>query len=192
MHQAPEEQLVHRVHAGDRGALAELFELYQQRLFNVALWMLGRPDDAAEVAQDAMLKIIEHIGDYRGDSAIGIWMIRMVMHLSVARLHQPRPRLTAASHDSMEDQGSALRQQAAHPGPGSQLTAPQDEADARLHESLRQLDEEFRAVLVLRDIDELDHWQIAQVLTLPLATVKSRLFRARLALQQITHESESL
>jgi RNA polymerase sigma-70 factor (ECF subfamily) len=196
MPQAPEEQLVARLRGGDRAALAELLEGYQHRLYNVALRMLSHRDDAAEVAQDAMLKIVEHVGDYHGDSAIGTWMIRIVMNLSISRLRQRRLRLTTSldapggGGDGI-DQGTPLREQLAHERePGPELSVQQREMSARLHAALGLLDEEFRTVLVLRDIEELDYQQIAQALALPLGTVKSRLFRARLALRQIMIEPD--
>jgi RNA polymerase sigma-70 factor (ECF subfamily) len=207
MHQTTEEQLVTRVRAGDRGALGGLLERYQDRLFNVALRMLGHREDAAEVAQDAMLKIVEHIGEYHGDSAIGTWMTRIVMNLSISRLRQRRVRLTVSldapasggasgagggggAGPRGEDQGRALREQLVQQEPGPELSVQQKEMSSRLHEAMRLLDEELRAVLVLRDIEEMDYQQIAVAMTLPLGTVKSRLFRARLALRQIMLDTD--
>jgi RNA polymerase sigma-70 factor (ECF subfamily) len=196
MPEVTEAQLVARLRGGDRTALAELLEGYQHRLFNVALRMLGNHDDAAEVAQDAMLKIIEHIGDYHGDSAIGTWMTRIVMNVSISRLRQRKLRLTVSldapgREAAGADQGTPLREQLAHQRePGPELSVQQREMGARLYAALRALDEEFRAVLVLRDIEELDYQQIGQALALPLGTVKSRLFRARLALRQIMLEAD--
>jgi RNA polymerase sigma-70 factor (ECF subfamily) len=195
-----EDQLVARLRRGDRAALAELLERSQHRLFNVALRMLGQRDDAAEITQDAMLKIVAHIGAFRGDSAVATWMIRIVMNLSIAHLRKRRLRLTAsldapgaAGRDGRDhsDQGSPLRAQLAGTRePGPEASVQQREMVARLHAAVRDLPEEFRAVLVLRDIEEMDYQQIALTLALPAGTVKSRLFRARLALRQKMLESE--
>jgi RNA polymerase sigma-70 factor (ECF subfamily) len=197
MPESTEEQLVARLRQGDRAALAELLARYQHRLFNVALRMLGNRDDAAEITQDAMLKIIEHVGDFRGDSAIGTWMIRIVMNLSIAQLRKRRLRLTAsldapgAGGDGSADQGSVLRDELAHARePGPEASVQLREMSARLHAAMRGLAEEFRAVLVLRDIEEMDYQQIALTLALPLGTIKSRLFRARLALRQVMLETD--
>jgi RNA polymerase sigma-70 factor, ECF subfamily len=187
----PQEQLIlQKVTAGDRGALGQLLELYQHRVYNVCLRMVGNRDDAAEVAQDAMLKVVEHIGDYNGQCAISTWMIRIAMNLSISHLRRRRLRLTtsldaggAGSDDA--DQSTPLREQIGDPRePGPESGVQHNEMIAHLHKALRQLDEEFRSVLVLRDVEEMDYQQIAEILALPVGTVKSRLFRARLALRQ--------
>jgi RNA polymerase sigma-70 factor, ECF subfamily len=189
---ANEPQLLSRIMRGDRGALGELLVHYQHRLYNVCLRMVGNRDDAAEVAQDTLLKVVEHIRDYNGQCAISTWMIRIAMNLSISHLRKRRLRRTASLEGTTgpaggngEDQGTALREQIANPRePGPHQSVQQREMIGHLHQSLTRLDDDFRAVLVLRDIDELDYQEIADVLGVPVGTVKSRLFRARLALRE--------
>lgn len=182
-----EAQLLERARLGDQVALGQLLERHQQRLYNVALRMVGNRDDAAEVAQDALLRVVEHIDDYNGESALTTWMVRITMNLAISHLRKRKVR-QAASLDvggEDDDQTTALRRQLAderEPGPVSNVET--SEMLGHLHRALAGLDEEFRAVLVLRDIDQMDYQQIAVVLSVPVGTVKSRLFRARLALRQ--------
>jgi RNA polymerase sigma-70 factor (ECF subfamily) len=182
-----EPQLVARVMRGDRAALGDLLSAYQHRLFNVSLRMVGNRDDAAEVTQEAMLKIVEHIRDYNGKAAISTWMIRIVMNLSISLLRKRKLRQTASLEGAMPDNGdqsAALRDRIADERePGPEQSVQRREMIAHLHKALARLEEDFRAVLVLRDIDELDYSRIADVLGVPVGTVKSRLFRARLALR---------
>ncbi len=186
-----EEQLEQRLLRGDFAALGDLLSLYQKRLFNTALRMLGNRDDAAEVTQDAMLKVVEHIHEFKGQAKISTWMTRIVMNLSVSQLRKRRLRLTTSldapitsgnngRHDA-PPLGAALHERG-EPDPASRVQ--QRELHALLQTALGRLDEEFRSVLVLRDIDELDYQAIAHVLDVPVGTVKSRLFRARLALRK--------
>ena len=183
-----EQQLVAAAMAGDQAALGQLLERYQTRLFNVCLRMLGNRDDAAEICQDAMLKVIEHVGDYRGQSAISTWMIRIAMNLSLSKLRKRAVRQAASlevARAGHEDQSSALRNQLTdHREPAAEQRVEQREAVAQLYVAMDRIEADFRAVLVLRDIDQMDYQQIADVLAIPIGTVKSRLFRARLALRQ--------
>lgn len=187
---AGEAALVDAAVDGDSAALGELLSRYQGRLFQVCLRMVYNRDDAAEVCQEAMLKIVQHICDFKRDSALSTWMIRIAMNLSISHLRRRKLRLTT----SLDDEGHATRDaagasslgrrlaDATEPDPGQSVQTR--EMIARLHEALGRLDEEFRSVIVLRDIEQMDYAAIAATLSVPVGTVKSRLFRARLALRQ--------
>lgn len=187
-----EQNLVERIQGGDRAALGELLDSYQHRLFSVALRMVSNRDDAAEVTQDAMLKIVQHIDKYNGTAAISTWMIRIVMNMSISHLRKRKLRLTV-SLDSTgkagnDDQSSALREQLPDDGePGPAMSVQKREMVKILHNCLARLEEDFRSVLVLRDLNEMNYEQIAGTLEIPVGTVKSRLFRARLALRKLMH-----
>jgi len=191
------QHLVDQAQNGDNCALGELLQSHQKRLFNTTLRMVGNPDDAAEVTQEAMLKVIEHIGDFNGQSSVSTWMTRIAMNLSFSYLRKRRIRQTVSLDTGGSagpsgsrpgfggDQLTPLREQIANrrePGPESRVQ--KDEMVAQLQFALDGLQDDLRAVLVLRDIDEMDYQQIAGVLAIPVGTVKSRLFRARLALRQ--------
>ncbi|MEX0774219.1 MAG: sigma-70 family RNA polymerase sigma factor [Phycisphaeraceae bacterium] len=204
-----EQQLIERARRGEQAALGDLLERYRCRLYNVCLRMVGNRDDAAEVTQDAMLKVIEHFHDYNGQAAVSTWMIRICMNLSISHLRKRKLRLTTSldgdgrpgrgsggsggSGGGGDDQMSPLLNVLADGGSlggprDGELAPPQSveqrEMVAHLHEAMGRLDEEFRAVLVLRDLQEMDYQDIAAALSIPMGTVKSRLFRARLALRQ--------
>jgi len=183
-----EKKLVQAIQQGDKIALAQLLEHYQQRLYNIILRMVYNRDDALELAQDTMVKIVEHISDFNGQSKISTWMIRIAMNLSISHLRKRKLR-NAMSLDQpfsgQNDQSASLKQQIVdqmEPGPSQNVQ--NNEMLALLQQAIHQLEQDFKAVLVLRDIDQMDYTQIANVLNIPVGTVKSRLFRARLALRQ--------
>lgn len=186
-----EQQLVAAVIKGDQHALGRLLELMQPRLFNVCLRMVGNRDDAAEVTQEAMLKIIEHVQDFRLQANISTWMIRIAMNLSISHLRKRKVRQATsleysqtASSAGMDDQSATLRQQVEDRRELEPCeSVQQKEMLVHLQKALASLEEDFRSVLVLRDIEEMDYQQIATVLDVPVGTIKSRLFRARLALR---------
>lgn len=180
-----EAQLVEAVARGDQTALGDLLDAYQQRIYNVCLRMLCNRDDAAEVSQDTMLRIIQHIGEFKGQSRLSTWIIRIAMNLSVSRLRKRKVRQTVSLDAVDDNQSTALRDQLADEAePGPESSVQTKEMVAHLHAALGQVDEQFRSVLVLRDIEQMDYRQIAEVLSVPTGTVKSRLFRARLALRR--------
>ncbi len=187
----PEQALLAKARRGDQQALGELLVAYQDRLYNVCLRMVSHPDDAAEVCQDVLMKVIQGLARFRGDSGLGTWMTRIAMNQSISHLRRRRVRRTVSldqpfgSDNGPDDQASALRHQiqdSREPGPDQ--CVQDSEMLARLHQAMANLDDDFRAVLVLRDIEQQDYAQIGKTLEVPVGTVKSRLFRARLALRK--------
>lgn len=184
-----EKALIQRVATGDRAAMGQLLQTHEKRLYNVCLRMVNNRDDAAELTQDAMVKIVQHLENFRGEAQLTTWMTRIAMNLSISFLRKRRLRTTtsidAASGASEDDGRGALASRLADPRePGPAQSVQTSEMLDRLHEAIGELDEDQRAVLVLRDIDQMDYQQIAQTLELPVGTVKSRLFRARLAFRE--------
>lgn len=182
--------LIEQIQQGDRSALGTLLQRHQQRLYNVALRMVSNRDDAAEVTQDAMLKVCEHIDGFRSDAQITTWMTRIVMNQSISLLRKRKVRKhisleSSGPSSNGDDQATSLRQYLADSGePGPEDRVETGEMIEYLKQAIARLDDDFRAVLVLRDIEQMDYQQIAGVLELKVGTVKSRLFRARLALRQ--------
>ena len=181
------------VQRGDRAALGELLQSYQHRLFSVCLRMVGHREDAADLTQEGLLRIIQHIGEYDGRSALSTWMIRIVMNLSISHLRKRRLRLAASleagdDYTDGDDQGASLRHQLRDTRELPPDTSVEmAEMIHQLHQALDRLEPDFKSVLVLRDLQEMDYAQIGEVLALPVGTVKSRIFRARLAMRNILH-----
>jgi len=182
-----DKKLVQAAQRGDQAAMGALLEKYQDRLYRVVLRMVSHRDDAAEVTQDAMLKVVKNITKFKGDSNISTWMIRIAMNQSISHLRRRKLRKTTSLDQTPggDPNNRAMRhdlQDSAEPPP--EMRVEQSEMVELLHQALEMLGEDFRSVIVLRDIDQMDYQQIAEVLDIPTGTVKSRLFRARLALRQ--------
>lgn len=188
-------QLLEDARTGDPAALGQLLTEHQDRLYRVCLRMVGNRDDAAEVCQEAMLKIVQNIGSYRGDAKLTTWMTRIAMNESLTHLRRGKLRRTVSLDDDHTsgghssggggDQAAGLRARLAderEPDPAQRVQT--NEQLRLLERALAMLEPQFRCVLVLRDIDGMDYQQIGKAMDLNLGTVKSRLFRARLALRQ--------
>jgi RNA polymerase sigma-70 factor (ECF subfamily) len=190
MSNSAEQQLIAEVRHGDQAALGRLLHSYQKRLYNVCLRMLGSPEEAEDATQEALLHVIEHIGEFKGRSALSTWMIRIAMNQSITQVRRRKVRRTISldgrgNGQVHGDQASALREHledAREPKPLERVE--HGEMLGQLADALAGLEEDFRAVLVLRDIEQMEYQQIADVLELPVGTVKSRIFRGRLALRQ--------
>lgn len=179
----PPATLIEAARAGDQSALERLLGPETERLYAICLRMLGRPDQAADASQDALVRVIRGIEGFDGRARFTTWTTRIAMNVCLTRLRdrQRRARL---------DPAAAYARESARP---TEPTAPgrvQGAEDARLVAgALAELSEEHRAVLVLRDIRGMDHDQIAETLGLPLGTVKSRVFRARAALRDLVEQA---
>lgn len=182
--------------AGNRDALGELLMRHQDRLYNIALRMTSSPEDAADVVQEAVVRIIENADSFRGDARVTTWMTRIVMNQAISLLRKRKVRRAASlesagkagsgQNNDHDDQATSLRRQLQdhrEPAPGHRVE--NDEQLALLHRALAELDEDHRSIIVLRDIDDMDYQSIADTLELAVGTVKSRLFRGRLALRQV-------
>ncbi|MDX9912674.1 MAG: sigma-70 family RNA polymerase sigma factor [Phycisphaerales bacterium] len=193
-----ERELVERAKAGDAAAWTELLSSYQHRLFTVCLRMVGDRELAADLTQDALVKLIENIGAYDGRSRLSTWLIRITMNLCLSKLRAEKHRRHAPLETGISDQdpssrGGRERGELGHartprgidyaePGEGPGVERVSERS--RVSRALLEVSEEHRAILVLRDVRGLDYDQIAAVLGVPEGTVKSRLFRARAALRE--------
>ena len=187
----PDVALLQRAQRGDRGAYGQIVLLYQDRLYNAMLRMVGDREEARELEQEAFTRGLANIQSFRGDASPYTWLFRISVNLAISQLRKVQKQrvfsLDSASRNGNgrgEDQASALLDRVSRE---RSETPPQRlerrERDQAVLAALGRLDAEYRAVLVMRDIEGFDYQQMADVLGLPLGTLKSRLFRARLALR---------
>jgi RNA polymerase sigma-70 factor (ECF subfamily) len=156
---------------GDKEAFAELVRRHEHRVYNLALRMTGRPEDARDAAQEAFLSAYRKLGSFRGDARFGTWIHRITLNACYDFLRKRR-------------RGPFLDRLADHDLEGPPVP---DHADASIgsidvERALAALPEDHRAVLVLHDVQDLAYEEVAEILGVPVGTVKSRLHRARVAL----------
>ncbi|MEM6392177.1 MAG: sigma-70 family RNA polymerase sigma factor [Planctomycetota bacterium] len=196
--EASSDPLLDRAIDGDRHALGILLSRHQKRLYNTVLRMVSNADDAAEVTQEAMLKIVQHIGGFRRDAKLTTWMTRIAMNQAISHLRKRRTRDTVSlestgrGRTTDDDQAASLRAALAdHREPSAEHRVETRDIAERLQLAIDRLDDDFKAVLVLRDLQQLDYAEIADALDLKIGTVKSRLFRARLTVRELLRKSET-
>jgi len=182
--------LVERCRHGDSAAMERLILKYQNRIYNVILKMCANRDDAAELAQETFVKIIENIDRFESRSGFYTWAFRIAVNLTL-NYCQRQARHSHASLDADNDERdrqarATLRQYLSDDSCPDPAQAAQNNELCRLVEkALARLDEAQRTVIILRDIEGMSYTQIAKVLNVELGTVKSRLSRARGSLKEI-------
>lgn len=192
---AQELEWVRSIQRGDGSALGPLLTRYQDRLFGVCMRMVNDRELAADLTQDAMIKVIEGLGSYDGRAKLSTWIIRVTMNVCLSRLRAERVR-RHVSLDAPTERGptggglggraDAWRGEDGEPQPTERVE--RDEIRRKVSAALLRVAPEQRAILVLRDCRGLDYEQIAEVLAVPVGTVKSRLFRARSALREVLEQ----
>lgn len=187
----PDPDILERAHAGDRVAIGALIEPELGRVHATCRRMVGNPDDAAELAQDAVVRAIRGIGSYDGRSAFSTWLTRVTINTCLS-WHRARGRragrmpIAIENADAFPDRGPGPSGGSGASGEPEGMGGVQEDGPARsrIEEALERMKPEHRAVLVLRDVRELDYGAIGAALDLPLGTVKSRISRARIALRR--------
>jgi RNA polymerase sigma-70 factor (ECF subfamily) len=185
-----EAALVARLRAGDAAALEALMERHAARVYRVARGITRSDGDAEEVVQDVFLTLYQKIGAFEGRSSLGTWMYRVATNAALIKRRGKRAEVEV----SLEDHLPSFRDDGHREGERSFLLAdwsqrPDDEllqGEARrvLDEAVQALPEHYRAVLVLRDVEGVSNEEAAEVLGETVASVKSRLHRARMALRE--------
>jgi len=169
-------EFVNRLRAGDRRAFEEMVRAQQHRVYGLALRMLGNAAEAQDVAQEAFLRAHRGLADFRGDARLSTWLYQIVSRLCLNRL--------AGSERRFARHGEEMLARLPDARPGPDQTLERGELEEALHRAIAELPEERRIVVVLRDVEGLAYEEIAEVLELPVGTVRSRLHRARLDLKE--------
>ena len=171
-------QLVQAALGGDREAFGCLVERYQDRVFNMLVRMLGNRDDARDIVQDAFVQAFVKLDSFRGDAKFYTWLYRIAINLALSHRRRRRPTQSLdASKENVGEEPMAQQPTAAH-------EMIERERAEQLQKALLNLNEMSRQILVLRELEGFSYEAISEILELPVGTVRSRLFRARLQLKE--------
>lgn len=178
-----EQEWLRRAQKGDQDAFGHLVEQYQKKVFALTMRMCPTPELAEEAAQEAFLSAWQGLPFFRGDSAFSTWLYRLASNACVDLLRKESRHQGA----SLDDETVSVEVPDTAPTP--ETVAEQKELRAQIEAGLRALPPEYRAVLVLREIQQLSYDEIADVLSLDLGTVKSRISRGRKQLREFLTQS---
>jgi len=180
---ALDQELVRRAQAGDRAAFDLLVRKYQQRVANLVARYVHDAGEVMDVTQEAFIKAYRALPRFRGDSAFYTWLYRIAIntaknHLVALNRRPPGTDLEAETAEQL-DLGTRLRD----------MDTPEhlvltDEVAATVRQAMADLPEDLRTAITLRELEGLSYEEIAQAMGCPIGTVRSRIFRARDAIDK--------
>jgi len=177
-----ESELIDRCLRGEQGAWDDLIRQYSRRVYALCYRFTNRENDAQDLTQEVFLRVFRTLGSFRaGEGCFGVWLTRLTRNLLVDHYRRTKhERVT----DALEDKLAILEERTAQSARTDGLVAGR-EAGELLQAALQKLSPELREAVILRDLQEMEYREIAQVLDIPEGTVKSRLNRGRAELARI-------
>jgi RNA polymerase sigma-70 factor, ECF subfamily len=186
-------QIVRRCIDGDSGAWAEMVRTHQRRVYGLCYRFTGNATDAEDLTQEVFLKIYSNLGSF--DAARGsltVWIATMTRNLLVDNFRRTRNQRATSSLDDGWDQAEELKpaDRLVAAGPSPHEFAARRELANMVQKALAQVSIELREAVILRDLQDLDYKEIAQVLSIPEGTVKSRISRGRAELARLLERNQ--
>jgi RNA polymerase sigma-70 factor (ECF subfamily) len=179
----PDDELVRRAQGGNGDAFEELVRRYERKVYNITYRMLGNPEDASEALQDTFLRAYRFLGKFQFKSKFYTWLYRIATNVSLTRLRKRKSPVVMSIDAPVGESGDMVLDI-----PDDQFSPEklfeQREIRRKLKEAVDKLPEDYRTVVVLRDLEGLSNEDVSKVLNLSIPAVKSRLHRGRLALRE--------
>ncbi len=173
--------------SGRSAAFGILVRRYQDRLYNTVYRLLGNSEDAQDVVQESFISAYQSLDSFKGDAKFFTWLYRIAMNAAISLKRKKKATVsleTGSKHDlAIDPLDQSLDNQ-----PGDAMER-QEEED-RLQAALDKLSPEHKSVIVLKDIEDMKYEEIAEVLEVPIGTIRSRLHRARLELRDLLEPDE--
>jgi RNA polymerase sigma-70 factor (ECF subfamily) len=176
-------ELVRRVQRGERGAFDLLVLRYQHRVIKLVARLLRDPSEAEDVAQEAFVKAYRALGSFRGDSAFYTWLYRIAVNTARNTMASRQRRPLDYEGNLSESEQSAVESRMRHMDT-PEATVLSDEIHRTVNTAIEDLPEDLRTAIVLREVEGLSYEEIAEAMDCPVGTVRSRIFRAREAIDR--------
>ncbi len=187
-----ETRLIQQIKNGNIAAFEELAARYQKQIFSLAYRMCGNQEDAADMAQEALIKVYRNVEKFKGDSKFSTWLYRVVTNTCLDEMKKMKRKQVYSLDDELETKDGSLKRDLEDNAPTPEDRAEQRERSEAIQDALMRVSETHRRVLVLRDIQGFSYEEIAGMLECSEGTVKSRLSRAREALRKVLKENKEL
>lgn len=178
-------ELIDRVQRGENELFYELVRPYERRVFAAAMAILRNESDAEDVAQEAMLKALRAIRQFRADARFSTWLIQITVNEALMRRRKDRNHVIEAIDDRRDEESDYAPRDFADWREIPSEALERKEVRQRLAQALASLDRKYREVFVLRDMEQLNIQETADALGISIASVKTRLLRARLMLRDL-------
>jgi RNA polymerase sigma-70 factor (ECF subfamily) len=176
-----DETLVERCQAGDHEAFTELVERYKHRVHWVVRRMIGGPDDE-DLTQEVFLRAYQGLADFRYESKLSTWIYKIARNLCLSEL---RKRARQGEHVSMEEGEEKVHRLLPESGHGLEEQIEREDISRKVRALIERLPVHYKTVLTLYHLNHVSYEEIAEIMEVPLGTVKTYLHRARLRLRDL-------
>jgi len=173
---------------GRTAAFGELVCRYQDRLFNTVFRLVGNAEDAQDIVQDAFLNAYVSLKRFKGDAQFFTWLYRIAVNAAISLKRKHRVVLSIHPGAGSQRHSNEPLDDSEFSKPGQGLERAEEEQ--RIQEALNRLSPEHRAVLILKDMEDQKYETMAEILEVPIGTIRSRLHRARVELREILQRQE--
>ena len=180
-----EQDLIAQVQRGQTELFYELVRPYERRVYAAAMAILRNETDAEDAAQEAMLKALANIRQFRAEARFSTWLIQITVNEALMRRRRDRTRMTEGIEDHRDEEGEYTPRDFADWREIPSEALERKEVRQKLAQALGSLDRKYREVFVLRDMEQLNIQETAEALGISVASVKTRLLRARLMLRDL-------
>ncbi|MDD4494047.1 MAG: sigma-70 family RNA polymerase sigma factor [Eubacteriales bacterium] len=184
--------LLKRSKSGQMDAFESLIKEHQKRVYNIALRMLGNPEDAYDAAQEVFLRVYKSLHGFKGQSSFSTWIFRITKNVCLDELRKRNRRNFISIDKEIEYGDGSVQMQIEDERPTPEEAAERAELSNNIKDAISMLPEQHRILIILRDIQNFSYEEIAGILQIPDGTVKSRINRARSALREIINGSKEL
>jgi RNA polymerase sigma-70 factor (ECF subfamily) len=182
---AREQDLIARVQRGENELFYQLVRPYERRVYGAAFAILRNESDAEDTAQEAMLKAFANIRQFRAEARFSTWLIQITVNEALMRRRRERTVVMEAIDDRREEEAEYAPREFADWREIPSESLERKEVRQKLAQALASLDRKYREVFVLRDMEQLNIQETAEALGISVASVKTRLLRARLMLRDL-------
>ena len=179
-----EAPLLERARGGDVRAFSDLVARYERKIYRLAKHITQNDEDAEDVLQETFLKAYEHFGEFQGNSKFYTWIVRIAVNESLMKLRKRKSDRTVSMDENIDTGEETVVREIAVWDENPEQQYSREEVRHILDEAIDSLKPAFRAVFLLRDVEELSTEETAEALGLSVPAVKSRLLRARLQLRE--------
>jgi RNA polymerase sigma-70 factor (ECF subfamily) len=171
--------------AGNVAAFGGLVRLHQERLYRSVFRLVGNAEDAQDVVQEAFLSAYQKLGSFKGDALFFTWLYRIAVNTAITLKRKKRAVVRIDGNEGGIEP--------VDPAPSSRVghALERNEEAGRVRRALDRLSPEHRAVLVMKDMEDMKYDEMAEALGVPVGTIRSRLHRARLELRQLLQQDET-
>jgi RNA polymerase sigma-70 factor, ECF subfamily len=184
--------LVARAQAGDRRALETLVQRHYRSVFNLAYRLSNNYDDAQDIVHEAFIRVHNALPNFRGDANFTTWLYRIVKNVFLDERKKQRIRSHSSLEEMVELEDSSVARQVEDPAPGPEWQLERSNRSDIVQHAVMSLPETQRLMIGLYHFQHRSYEEIAEIMGLPIGTVKSRLNRARLALKNKLAPSREL